>query len=162
MKKSLFLFLFLLAGPLPLVASVNLADKLIFDNPNDPVTEARKIDEFTVLEEPNMDSTYGVYYGINTKEKFQPTNYSLFVGSMRKNLDVIAKKHGWKLDWSMETDYDIPVAFNVQNKRLPELFSTITEQLPVKVTFYTRNKVIVVMPLFDKRESEIGHKYSNS
>lgn len=159
--KNLFLLIFILFAQ-PLLASVNLADKLLYDNPNDPIEDAEKIDELTVLDEPNMDSTYGVYYGVNTKKYFQQTNYTLFVGSMRKNLDVIAKKQGWKLDWSMETDYDIPVAFNVKNKRLPELFSTITEPLPLKVVFYTRNKVIVIMPLFDKRESEIGHKYSNS
>ncbi len=42
--NNLFLLMIILFAQ-PLLASVNLADKLLYDNPNDPIEDAEKIDE---------------------------------------------------------------------------------------------------------------------
>lgn len=102
----------------------------------------------------------GVYYENVTQDLFMKMDYKMQEGSLKLNLVNLAKKYGWKLIWNLDTDYDIPVGFIVKDKKMPEIFAEAIFHLPIKITFYSKNKVVFVQPMYDKRETDVGHKYS--
>jgi hypothetical protein len=102
----------------------------------------------------------GVYYENVTHEFFSPIDYFIQPGSLKLNMNNIAKKYGWKIIWNLDTDYDVPVGFPMKHTRVPEIFAELIFHLPIKIMFYTKNKVIFIEPMFDKRETDVGHKYS--
>lgn len=102
----------------------------------------------------------GVYYENVTQDLFMNIDYKMQEGSLKANLINLAKKYGWKVIWNLDTDYDIPVGFLLKNRRMPEIFAEAIFHLPIKITFYSKNKVVFVQPMYDKRETDVGHKYS--
>lgn len=104
----------------------------------------------------------GVYYHNISSRLFAKINFNFQKGSLRNNLDRAAKEYGWKMIWELDTDYDIPAGFTVNHRRLPEVFANALIHLPIRVMFYSKNKVIIVLPMYDKRETEVGGKYTIS
>lgn len=104
----------------------------------------------------------GVFYHNIPADLFMKIDYVFKVGTLKENLERAAKQYGWKLMWELRVDYDIPVDFTVKDQRLPEVFAEALEHLPIKTVFYARNKVIRVLPMYDKRESEHGSKFAIS
>lgn len=102
----------------------------------------------------------GVYYENVTHKQFENTNYMVREGSLRVNLERLAGKYGWKVKWDMDTDYEVPKGFTIVNRKMPEIFAETIVHLPVRVVFYSKNKFITVQPLYDKRETDVGTKYS--
>lgn len=102
----------------------------------------------------------GVYYENVTHDLFMQVNYTVRKGSLKENLERLCKKYGWQMMWELRTDYDVPVGFTIKNKRVPEIFAEAVLHLPIRVTFYTKNKVITIHPMYDKRETDVGTKYS--
>lgn len=102
----------------------------------------------------------GVYYHEISPELFARQDFTFKKGSLKNNLNRLAKKSGWEMIWELESDYKIPSGFTIKKLRMPEIFADALVHLPIKVVFYSRNKVITVLPMYDKRETEVGGKYS--
>ncbi len=107
-------------------------------------------------------SDAGVFYHNISEDIFMKIDYVFKAGSLKTSLGELALKYKWNLIWEPRVDYDIPVQFDVKDKRLPEVFAEGLEHLPIKVIFYAKNKVIRVLPMYDKRESEFGSKFAIS
>lgn len=156
MKKLVCLVITLLS--LDLGASVLIDTRRILEGVpivGDIVRNAQRLD---VDKFHTHDS--GVFYENTTSETFPIMNYTLTKGSLRGNLERLAKKFGWAVRWDLTIDYDVPLGFTITNKRMPEIFGEALMHLPIRTTFYTKNKMIVVLPMYDKRETDVGKKYS--
>ncbi len=102
----------------------------------------------------------GILYEPSTKKLFKTINYRFMVGSLKKNLVTLAERHDWRIDWNLDTDYVIPREFVVLNKTVPQIFSDATAHLPIKTMFYSKNRMITIMPMYDKKESDFSDEYS--
>ncbi|MBP9722214.1 MAG: hypothetical protein KBD64_03530 [Gammaproteobacteria bacterium] len=108
----------------------------------------------------NYDLKEGILYEQSTKNLFKKISYRFTIGSLKKNLVTLAERHDWRIDWALDTDYDIPREFVINNKTVPEIFAESTVHLPIKTMFYAKNKMITVMPMYDKKESDFSDEYS--
>ena len=102
----------------------------------------------------------GVFYENVTADIFPKIQFIVNAGSLRANLERLAKKFGWVVRWELDTDYDVPLGFTIDDKKMPEIYAEALEHLPVRTSFYSKNKVIVVAPMYDKRETDVGRKYA--
>jgi len=105
-------------------------------------------------------ATLGVFYEKGTKRTFKKINYKFKVGGLKANLLELTAKCGYKLHWNLDTDYDIPGEFTIRNKVLPEIIAEATTHLPIKTMFYTKNHMITMMPMYDKKESDFSDEYT--
>lgn len=105
----------------------------------------------------NVDSIH--YFG-KSKNFFLKKDYKIPVGSLKDTLINIAKKEGFDVHWNLASDYVIPHSYVERNKTIPELFSIMTENLPIFTMFYIKNRMITVRPMYDKRESDTSDKYA--
>ncbi len=104
--------------------------------------------------------TSGVYYENNTKRLFKKMNYKFKTGSLRNNITALIHGSGYKLHWNLDTDYDVPAEFTIRNKNVPEIVAEATSHLPVKTMFYTKNRMVTMMPMYDKKESDYSNEYT--
>ena len=106
------------------------------------------------------DKTLGVYYEPGTKRQFKKMNYKFKTGSLRNNITALIHGSGYRLDWNLDTDYDVPSEFTIRNKTIPEIVAEATTHLPVKTMFYTKNRMVTMMPMYDKKESDFSDEYT--
>lgn len=105
-------------------------------------------------------TSLGVYYERDTKQHFKKIEYKFRVGSLKNNIHALVQKYGYKLHWNLDTDYDIPGDFVIKNKTLPEIVAESTVHLPIKTMFYTRNRLVTMFPMYDKKESDFSNEYT--
>lgn len=142
------------------VSSNMTKDRTVFETL--PVIGKAFQKDIEAIQDQYDTSDSGVFYHNIPEDVFMKIDFTFKPGSLKKSLEEAATKYKWKLIWEPRVDYDIPVSFSVYSKRLPEVFAEGLEHLPIKVVFYARNKVIRVLPMYDKRESEFGSKFAIS
>lgn len=127
------------------------------------INEDLKIERERVLKDEDKPRTHesGVYYeGTDVFKQFKEFTYAYEAGSFKDNIEKLANKAGWDLIWELDVDFKIPRPFTYKNLRFPEHLAELTKHIPVKTVLYSKNKILLMMPMYDKRESDIGEKHS--
>jgi len=68
-------------------------------------------------------------------------------GSLRDNLERIAKTHGWpKVAWNLPDDYRWVGHTRITANSLPSAFGKILNNYPVQAQFWRGNRVLAIVP----------------
>lgn len=74
-------------------------------------------------------------------------NYIVYQGSLKDNIERIAKENGWhKVVWNVSYDYSWVTTMPIKSNNLIGAFNMILKNYPVKAIFYKGNKVIEITP----------------
>lgn len=71
----------------------------------------------------------------------------LYPGSLKANIQRIARHYGWPLVvWALPNDYEWVGHAKVSGSTLSEVLSKILENYPLQAAFYQGNHVLVITP----------------
>ncbi len=81
------------------------------------------------------------------KFEFQPVSFYMETGSLRANIERIAKNFGWyNIVWGVQNDYHWLGRTRIKGSNLSLAFANMLRHYPLQATFYQGNHVLVIGP----------------
>lgn len=92
----------------------------------------------------NQISSSSTYMYKNTKSYNASIAVALYPGSLKNNIDRIARENGWKMVWNEENDYQWVTYTRIEKPSFAEVMKAILADYPLQGVFYEGNQVLVI------------------
>lgn len=85
----------------------------------------------------------GPYYGKHPS----PKQVILYPGSLKTNVENIARQYGWnRVIWDSPNDYHWVAYTKIRQTRVQDVMRVVLVNYPLKAVFYEGNHVLVIKP----------------
>lgn len=80
-------------------------------------------------------------------EKINPIKATVKPGTIRQNVERIARQYGWpRVVWEAEKNFRVVGYRNISAATLPEAMRSVLNGYPLQAVFYKANHVLVIKP----------------
>lgn len=81
------------------------------------------------------------YYRVN------PNGAVMYTGSLRANIDRIARQYGWnEVVWDVANDYEWVGTTHINGGSVMEIMQKVLKDYPLQAVFYQGNRVLLIQP----------------
>jgi hypothetical protein len=91
---------------------------------------------------PKSNQVYNNSYNSSSAE--YSVTVAMVPGSMKTNIEHIAKDNGWTVVWKAPNDYNWTTYTKIREQSLVAVMKTILNDYPLQAIFYQGNRVLVI------------------
>ncbi len=81
-----------------------------------------------------------------THQWIPQAQFIFYPGSLKQNIQRVAKDFGWPIVWKPENDYQWVGTARLASNSLPFILDKILRNFPLQAIFYSGNHILVITP----------------